>query len=86
MRSKVTLSDVVLDYITRYGLTEMARQYFISGPDPNAACPSVRARVRDRCLQPRDAASDPPEQETWREWMSRQISTAIGLFGAGTDR
>lgn len=32
MKSKVTLSDVALDYISRYGLTDMARQYFIGRP------------------------------------------------------
>ncbi|NDV53371.1 MULTISPECIES: hypothetical protein [Roseobacteraceae] len=47
MDNAVSLSDVLADYISRYGLTEKARLYFLEHVDPKTS-PEGRERVDAR--------------------------------------
>ncbi len=47
MDNAVSLSDVLADYISRYGLSEKARLYFLERVDPNTS-PEGRERVDAR--------------------------------------
>lgn len=63
MNSKITLLDVVLDYIIRYGLTDVARQHFIGEPGPMwQPSPSQAVLVDPRPLAEPPGAVLPPHE------------------------
>lgn len=49
MKTTVSLSDVMSDYISRYGLTEMARRFFLERVEQEAASEGwSRATEKDK--------------------------------------